>query len=202
MHPVTPFLLLLSAMVLIPNYPYSVIFFYTGMALFFTCLSGRENRDVEYSLMLPVKKADLVRARMCFAVCLQVVQLVAAVLLGLLSQRLYAENAAGLEANLAFAGWGLVLYGVFNAVFFGIYYRNVEKVGLSFVAGSVAVFLCVVLEIVATYAVPFVRDVLDTKDPEHLPEKLAALGVGAVVYALSFFLTQRSAVRNFEKMDL
>lgn len=56
MHPSTPLMLLLSAMVFIPNYPFVVIFFYTTMAIFFTCLSGRENRDIAYSLSLPVAK--------------------------------------------------------------------------------------------------------------------------------------------------
>ena len=76
MHPVTPFFLLLSAMVLIPNYPYSVVFFYTGLSLFFTCLAGRENRDIPYTLFLPVRRRDVVAARMAFAVCLQLAQLV------------------------------------------------------------------------------------------------------------------------------
>ena len=39
LHPTGWLFLGLSAMVLIPNYPYYVIFFYTGLALFFTCLA-------------------------------------------------------------------------------------------------------------------------------------------------------------------
>ena len=36
MHPTVPIFLLLSAMLLIPNYPYYVAFFYTGLGVFFT----------------------------------------------------------------------------------------------------------------------------------------------------------------------
>ena len=68
MHPIVPMMLLLSVMVLIPNYPYIVIFFYVSMAIFFTCLSGRENNDVVYSLNLPIAKKNIVKARFAFAV--------------------------------------------------------------------------------------------------------------------------------------
>ena len=46
LHPTAPLFLALSAMLLIPNYPYLVAFFYTGLGVFFTCLNGRENDDV------------------------------------------------------------------------------------------------------------------------------------------------------------
>ena len=41
MHPVTPLMLMLSSMALIPNYPYTVMFFYMTLAVFFTCMMGR-----------------------------------------------------------------------------------------------------------------------------------------------------------------
>lgn len=43
MHPTVPLMLLLCVMVLIPNYPYTVVFFYSTLSLFFTCLLGRES---------------------------------------------------------------------------------------------------------------------------------------------------------------
>ena len=79
MHPTAPIFLLLSAMLLIPNYPYYVAFFYTGLAVFFTCLTGREQHDVAYTLSLPVRKRDAVRARFLFTVLLQLAQLLLAV---------------------------------------------------------------------------------------------------------------------------
>ena len=41
-HPMTPVFCLSGAMLLIPNYPYSVIFFYVTLGLFFTFLNMRE----------------------------------------------------------------------------------------------------------------------------------------------------------------
>ena len=95
-----------------------------------------------------------------------------------------------------------MLYALFNAVFFGVYYRNVERVGWSFLASSAVVFAGVAAEVIATYAVPFVRDVLDTKDPAFLSQKLAVLLLGVLLYLLSLALTYRSAVRHFERQDV
>ena len=60
MHPTAPIFLALSVLLIIPNYPYYVTFFYTSLAIFFTCLNGRENNDVYYTLLLPVPKRSVV----------------------------------------------------------------------------------------------------------------------------------------------
>ena len=124
MHPASVLFLLLSAMLLIPNYPYYVICFYTCLGTFFICLTGRENRDIEFTALLPVRKTDLVRARVFTVMLMQLAQLVIAVPFAVFSSRVSAENLVGMDANTAFFGFALVLYGVFNLVFFRNYYRD------------------------------------------------------------------------------
>lgn len=55
-HPTMYIFLLLSAMVLIPSYPYYVAFMYMCLAMFFTFLQGRETNDLFFTAMLPVRK--------------------------------------------------------------------------------------------------------------------------------------------------
>ena len=203
LHPTAPIFLLLSSMLLIPNYPYLVIFFYTGLAVFFTCMTGRENHDVDYTMLLPVAKRDVVRARMLMVVLLDMAQLLVAIPCAMLRQAILPEpNAAGMDANVALFAFALVQMGVFNAVFFRLYYRDVKKVGVSFIWSTVGVFLFICVAEAATYAVPFVRDVLDTPDPAHLGAKLLVLLAGAAVFALCTGLTCRRAQRTFEAQDL
>ena len=61
-HPMTPVFCLFGIMVLIPNYPYTIIFFYVMLGLFFTFLNVREQKDIYYSAILPVPKRDTVKA--------------------------------------------------------------------------------------------------------------------------------------------
>ena len=60
-HPMTPVFCLSGIMLLIPNYPYSVAFFYVTLGLFFTFLNMREQKDIYYSALLPLRKRDTVR---------------------------------------------------------------------------------------------------------------------------------------------
>ena len=55
MHPAAWIFLALSALVLVPNYPYYITFFYTCLGIYFICLSGRENQD----LKVPLREDEL-----------------------------------------------------------------------------------------------------------------------------------------------
>ena len=63
MSPVPLLFLLLSGLILIPNYPYYVTFFYNGLGLFMLMQSLRENRDTAYLMLLPVTKAEIEKIR-------------------------------------------------------------------------------------------------------------------------------------------
>ncbi len=202
MHPAALLFLLLSAMMLIPNYPYLVCFFYTTLGIFFICLTGRENQDVSYSLLLPLGKRELVKARLALTAMLEILQILLAVPFCILRQNFpMPGNQVGADANLALLGYAFLLFALFNWVFFTSYYRDVNKVGLPFVKGSVAVFLYMVVVETLTHIVPLMRDRLDTNDPQNLGPKLALLLIGGAVYGLSLVLTYRRAAKAFEKLD-
>lgn len=203
MHPTVILFWLLSAMLIIPNYPYYVILFYSSLSLFFVCLSGRENHDIEFSAALPVRKGDVVRARICFAAIVQLVQLILAVPFAALRQTLpLPGNLVGMDANIAFFGFSLLLLGLFNLYFFTSYYRAPEKVGKTFAVSSVLFFVAIAILEVAAHAVPFVRERLDTSDPQFLPEKLIVLAIGAAGYAILTLISCRISVKRFEALNL
>lgn len=57
---------LFGVMLLIPAYPYTVMWFYVMLGLFFSFLNGREQKDVYYSALLPIRKRDTVKANCLF----------------------------------------------------------------------------------------------------------------------------------------
>ena len=77
--PVPLLFLLLSALVLVPSYPYYVTFFYNALGIFLMLQAARENRDVYYMALLPVTKRDVVRARFSTVVTLQLLQIAACI---------------------------------------------------------------------------------------------------------------------------
>lgn len=203
MHPTALIFLALSCMLLIPNYPYYVIFFYTGLAVFFTCLNGRETNDVFYTATLPVPKKDIVKGRFAFVIIVQMAQMLISIPFAIIRQTLpIPGNNAGMDANISLFGISFIMLGLFNIVFLTLYYKNVNKVGRAFVSSCVVVFVYIIIAEACAHAVPFVRDFLDTKDPQYLSYKLIVLAIGIIFYTLLTFISYKKSVKSFEAFDL
>ncbi len=203
MHPTSVIFLGLSAMLLIPNYPYYTIFFYMSLAIFFTCLTGRENHDVFYTMMLPVNKEDIVRARFALVIFLEMLQMIVAVPFALLRQSFpLPGNAVGMDANIAFFGFTFAMLGIFHLVFFEVYYKDINKVGKAFVVTATVEWIYIIVAEALTHVVPFMRDKLDTSDSQYVPEKLVVLAIGIIVYVLCTFLALKRAQQHFKKLDI
>lgn len=203
MHPTSIIFLSLSAMMLIPNYPYYMTFFYTTLAIFFTCLSGRENHDIFYSMTLPIRKRDIVKSRFALVVILQLVQIITAIPFAMIRRTFSLPgNLVGMDANIAFFGLSFLMLGLFNLVFFTNYYKDTDKVGKSFLWGTIVITLFMFIAEASVHVVPFMKNTLDTRDPEFLMVKLLVLVGGIILYiALTLFSYLRS-VRSFEALDL
>lgn len=139
-HPMTPVFCLFGGMILIPNYPYSVTFFYVTLGLFFTFLNMREQKDIYYSAILPIRKRDTVKAALLFAVLVEVLSVIITALFCVLSAQLQPgkDNAVGMDGNLMLLGAGFLIYAVFNLVFFTALYRSGYKVGVAYVKANLA----------------------------------------------------------------
>lgn len=206
LHPTAIVFLFFSAFVFIPNYPYEMMFFFSGLSVFFICLTARENGDAAFSCTLPVRKEQIALARMFMCAILQVAMLVCAGITTAVKELLFPAgmqvNMAGISANTAFLGFGAVLLGVFNLVFFPAYYKNPARVGVPFVIASSAEFALIFLLIAFRFTVPFFRDTLNTPDPANMGVKTAVLIAGLAVYLGLTALSCTISAKRFSKTDL
>lgn len=203
MSPVPLLFLLLSGLILIPNYPYYVTFFYNGLGIFMLMQSLRENRDTAYMMLLPVTKAQMVRARFQTVVQLELLQILACVPFMVLRARYgHLNNAVGIEANAAFLGLGLVQMGLFNLVFFPMHYRNGYDIGKPFVAASIAELFYIAAAETCDHVIPYMKTVCESYALRDQLRQLPVLLGGAAVYAGLTALALRSSVRRFERVDL
>ena len=203
MHPTGYIMLLMSAFVLIPGYPYTVSCFYMGLAVYFICLTARENHDASYTMTLPVSREEAVRARILLCCCLEAAQMVLMGLMILVKNAIGSmPNPAGLDAGAALIGDAFITYAVFNMIFFPCYYRDINKPGQAFLFASVAVFVWIAAVIVSTYAVPFFRDVLDQPDPAYMSDKLLFVLGGAALYFAGTAAAARRSEKKFAAVDL
>ena len=203
MHPTGYIMLAMAALVLVPGYPYTVTCFYMGLAIFFICLTARENHDASYTLTLPVTREDAVKGRMLLACCMELAQLVLIAVMILVKRAIGSmQNPAGLNAGVALIGSAFITFAIFNMIFFPSYYKDINKPGKAFFLASIGVFAWVVFEVVATYTVPFFRDELDQMDPAFMRDKiLFTLGAFAL-YAGGTVLAERRSEKKFAATDL
>ena len=203
MHPTGYIMLLCSALILVPGYPYGVSCFYMGLAIFFICLTARENHDATYTLMLPVSRREAVKGRILFCALLEAVDILLMGVFVLIKNAIGTlPNPAGLDAGLALIGEGLIIFAIFNMVFFPIYYRDINKPGKAFAFAAAAVFLWIILEIISTYTVPFFRDVLDQPDPRNMSDKALFTLAGLALFLAGTARAYQASVKKFEETDL
>ena len=203
-HPTMFLFLLFSAMLLIPSYPYYVAFIYTCLSVFFVFLQGRENNDLSFTALLPVRKRDIVRARCLLVVLMQLAQVLVSLPCAIVGARInpLGGNAAGIEANAAFFGLVLVMYALFNLLFLPAFYRTGYRVGRAFLFAGASVLVYIVAAELLVQCVPVLKASLDTFDPATRGTRLFVLLLGAGLYAAGSLLACRLSERRFARVDL
>lgn len=195
---------LLGIMTVIPNYPVFVGFFYGVVAIFVLFSVQKENRDLEFSLLLPVSRRSIVKAKFFVVGTLQWLTIAFAVIGAVLADTLVspAGNLVGIDPNLAFFGIAFLALGVFNAVFLPWFFRTGYKLGLPLTMAAACFVLCYGAFETVVNLVPALRASLDTLDPARFGVQAVVLAVGLAFYVVSFLLSYRAAARRFEAANL
>lgn len=203
LHPTNILFLCLGSLFMIPGYPYSVVFFYACLGLFFTCVAGRENKDLYYTMLLPVSKRAVVGARFCLVILIELLQFAASVPFVLLRNAMYsAYNPAGMNVTPAFFGFIFLLLGLFNFLFFPKFYKNPNQIGLPFFASCMVFAAGILLVEGGKYLFPPVDIYLNTPGNQYLFWQIAVLAAGAALWAALTAVAFRRSAKAFEKVDL
>lgn len=200
-HPSSLVFTFLGCLVLVPAYPYSVIFLFGCLAPYLTFVNARETNDTWYTVLLPVTKGESVRGKCLLTVSFQLFQLLFSVPFAFLRNILHiANNPVGLDATLAWYGFGLLVYAVFDLVFLPTFYKSGYKAGKAFLLAAIPLIV-LMAAVEATTRIPALAW-LDSSQPEHLLRQLPILITGVICYAALLPLACRSSVKHFEKVDL
>lgn len=221
MHPICYiFIVLFPFMVLIPIYPLGVSFIYILACypiLFLGANKGQQSNDLLYSTLLPVRKKDIVLARIITVLFMQVASMLimsALYPLALLINHSMAEAAAAaraagqmaedpVNAGLTLNSFVLVLafavlgYALADLIFFPIYYKK----GKSIVMSTLFTILGFVLYIgIATIGLPFIPG-LEVLNELHLGIQFAILGAAILASFGLHFAVYRISSKRLEKVD-
>lgn len=207
LSPVNYLFLLFTAMIFIPSYPCYVPFFYICLSSFFIFNNGEINKDIAYSMTLPITKKDMVKSRCIIVAANEIITILFTIPFALLiTQVLKIENKAGIEANVAFYGLVMIVLTIFHFVMITKFYKKAEKPGVPFLLGSIGFWLAYfVVEAPVWFknilGIEYFQ-LLDKADAESQIKQLPVLLAGILIYVLGWLLTCKKAEANFEKVDL
>lgn len=194
--------LLAGAMVILPSYPYVVAFFYILISIQITFQFALENKDLEFTAMLPIPRNKIVLARHMSVGILQISQILFIIPFALLSNFIFnpSGNAVGLDANFALFGLVFVYYSIFNIILLPYYFKTGNKMWLGFLVGVCAYFLTAFLIEVVIAIVPTLHNLLDGIGSNGRLVRLIVLIVGIVIYFVTLNISYRHSIKNFEKV--
>lgn len=202
-HPTMYMFPFLGAMLLIPSYMYFVAFIYTCLSVFLIFLTGRENKDVYFTVSLPVKKSDAVRARFTLIAIIEVSQIIVSVPFAILGHMINSQdNAAGIEANVALFGLVFIMYALLNVIFMPIFYKTAYKAGTAFLFAGIAVCIYIGIVEVAVQLFATLKTFIDTNAPDMMVKQVGVLIVGILIYMISTWIAYKISVKRFERVDL
>ena len=194
-----------SAMVLIPSYPFLVGIFFICQGIFQAFIFARENNDVLYTVLLPVKKSGVVTAKYAFTVLIEMLGLCLMAGFALFRNTVlkdaapYAGNAL-LRPNFTAFGWALLLFAAFNWFFLRGFFKTAYKAGVPFILFAVAGVCCIA-------AAEFLHHMpglqwMNAASSEGLTARLLFFAACLAAYLAVTALSHSLSKKRFEAIDI
>ena len=192
-------------MTMLPGYPILCSVFFINLGIFQSFQSAREANDIVFSALLPVAKRDVVRGKYQFSVMIELcgVALMAVLTLvrmtALSDAAVYRQNAL-MNANPFYLGCALVIFGVFNLIFLGGFFRTAYSLGKPLITYIIVNFLLIGIA-EALHHFPGM-EALNAFGFDHIGLQFSAVVAWAILYILLTVRSYNKACENFERIDL
>lgn len=215
MHPICyVFICMFPFMVLIPNYPVAVGFIYVLSCypiLFLGANKGQQSNDLLFSTLLPVRKKDIVLARILTISIMQLafILLMSAIvpLAMMIQDKLHALSAEAeipglpLKGFISIVGIALVGFSLADMIFFPIYYKK----GKSIVASTLLTVIGFMLYLtVTTIVIPYLPGCEGYTwflAESGIGNQLIVLGASIVIYFAVHFAVYRISAKRLMRVD-
>ena len=203
-NPLSYWFIIFSAMTMIPRYPILVGSFFICLGIFYTYQQVRECDDITYTVMLPVKKQDVVTAKYLFVLLIELMAFVLCALLTIIRMKTlgnaapYVTNQL-MNANAAYLGYIMLVFATFNSIFLAGFFKTAYKIGKPFilfcVVGTIIILMGEVL-----HHIPGLESL---NDPANLSiPQVVILLIGIVMFKLCTCFSYQKAIKDFERLDL
>ena len=197
--------ILFGLMFLLPGYPVLCGAFFVTLGIFQSFQTAREANDIVFSALLPIAKRDIVKGKYLF-VCLiescAFLMMVFSVVLRMtaFSQSVVYRSNELMNANFFALGAACVIFGLFNWIFVGGFFKTAYKFARPFVT-FIVVCSVVIFAAEALHHVPGLEK-LNAFGTDDIALQLILLAAGITIFLSTTVLSYRRACQHFERIDL
>ena len=111
---------------------------------------------------------------------------------------IYVNNAM-MNANLAYLGYILIIFSLFNRIFVGGFFKTAYYTGKPFIYFGILSFL-VILAAEILHHIPGLF--LLNSQSEGIKEQTIVLIIGIAAYSIATYSAIKDSLRSFEKLDI
>ena len=211
MHPICyVFIFAFPFMILIPSYPIAVGFIYVLSCypiLFLGANKGQQSNDLLYSTLLPVRKKDIVMARMLTVALMQFVFIavmsallpLAFFIKGLIPD--YVDSGIGLDGYVSVLAFALIGYALADLIFFTSYYKNGKAIVSSTLLMILGFVTYLVLFTIAFVYIPGMEWYINFFAYSGLGVQFIFLGISLAIYAGLHVIVYKVSSKRLELVD-
>ena len=153
--------------------------------------------DYSFNLMLPVTKKQIASSKILALICLELLQIAFVVIFGIIHNQIYGQFNFFLDISPSLFGYAFLVYGIFNVVFFPLYFKTAYFYGKpSIIAIAITSVIAIGIEMVVIL-VPKSNPILD---PQDLQTQLIYLFVGIIAFIICNLIAMSKSTKNYENI--
>lgn len=199
---ILPFLT--GALMLVPAWLYFVVLLYFCCITIPNMFGGyKSQNDLIFSMMMPVTKKDIIKAKVAVIVILELLHIVTAVIYGMISTRLY-PNLTYFFFGPTIGFWGLcfVMLAIFNIIFISMYYKTAYKYGAPTIVAVLGAMLFAGGAEWLGIKNFVVFDLFKGTGADNMAIQISILSAGIAIFVLFNIIAYKIAIKLFEKVDI
>lgn len=212
MHPMCyVFITVFPLLILIPKYPIAVGFIYVLSAypvLFLGANKGQQSNDLLFSTLLPVRKKDIVLARILTVIIMQVIFITVMTWFYpfkvLIAHYIPGPASAGIDVDgyVSILAFAIIGFAFADLGFFPAYYKNGRSILLPtlFTVFGFAIYIMTV-----TVVIPYIpvigQPYVDFFSTSKIWIQFIFLAVSIIFYGLIHIIVYKVSAKRLEKVD-
>ena len=197
--------ILFGLMFLIPGYPILCSVFFVSLGIFQSFQTAREANDIVFSALLPIAKKDVVKGKFLFVCLIEACALLLMTLAVILRMTVFSaapvyRSNALMNANFFALAVALLIFGLFNLIFVGGFFKTAYRFARPFVIYIIAAFL-IIFAAETLHHVPGL-EILNAFGTDYLAIQLTLLAVSVILFLLMTVYSCKRACEDLERIDL